>query len=194
MPGRYARFSCASLMSSTIAGLRPHRTVGACALTMAATVVPHDPAPMTATEDSGLTAVAYGADVRASRRRPAPGHAMVPPMTRDVALGVGVIVPIRAFALGKARLAEHLASEDRAELARRLAECVVTAAADLPVLVVSSDDDVRRGPRHGHSRSSTTRAPSTAPPRPAGPGSPRPAPPESWSRTPISLAPPRSGA
>jgi 2-phospho-L-lactate guanylyltransferase len=57
---------------------------------------------------------------------------------------VGVVVPIRAFALGKARLAEHLASEDRAELAQRLAECVVTAAVGLPVLVVSSDDDVRR--------------------------------------------------
>ena len=59
-------------------------------------------------------------------------------------VGVGVVVPIRAFALGKERLAGHLAAEDRAELARRLAECVVTAAADLPVLVVSSDDDVRR--------------------------------------------------
>ncbi len=58
--------------------------------------------------------------------------------------GVGVVVPIRAFALGKARLADHLTSEDRAELAQRLAECVVAAAADLPVLIVSSDDDVRR--------------------------------------------------
>jgi 2-phospho-L-lactate guanylyltransferase len=61
-------------------------------------------------------------------------------MTRDV----GVVVPIRAFALGKARLADHLTSEDRAQLAQRLAECVVTAAGDLPVLIVSSDDDVRR--------------------------------------------------
>jgi 2-phospho-L-lactate/phosphoenolpyruvate guanylyltransferase len=59
-------------------------------------------------------------------------------------VGVGVVVPIRAFALGKARLAGHLAAEDRAELARRLADCVVTAAAGLRVLVVSSDDEVRR--------------------------------------------------
>jgi 2-phospho-L-lactate guanylyltransferase len=57
---------------------------------------------------------------------------------------VGVVVPIRAFALGKARLADHLTSEERAELGQRLAECVVTAARDLEVLVVSSDDDVRR--------------------------------------------------
>jgi 2-phospho-L-lactate/phosphoenolpyruvate guanylyltransferase len=56
---------------------------------------------------------------------------------------VGVVVPIRAFALGKARLAGHLPTDERAALGRRLAECVVTAAHDLPVLVVSSDDDVR---------------------------------------------------
>jgi 2-phospho-L-lactate guanylyltransferase len=57
---------------------------------------------------------------------------------------VGVVVPIRAFALGKARLADHLPREERAALGRRLAECVVTAAQGLEVLVVSSDDDVRR--------------------------------------------------
>ena len=56
---------------------------------------------------------------------------------------VGVVVPIRAFALGKARLSGHIPSDQRAALGRRLAECVVTAAHDLTVLVVSSDDDVR---------------------------------------------------
>ena len=30
------RFSCALVMSSTMEGLRPHKTVGACALTMVA--------------------------------------------------------------------------------------------------------------------------------------------------------------
>jgi len=57
---------------------------------------------------------------------------------------VGVVVPIRAFALGKARLADHLATEERAALGQQLAASVVTAAHGLEVLVVSSDDDVRR--------------------------------------------------
>lgn len=53
------------------------------------------------------------------------------------------MVPIRAFALGKARLAHRLDDAARGALGRRLAECVVGAAQDLPVLVVSSDADVR---------------------------------------------------
>jgi 2-phospho-L-lactate guanylyltransferase len=55
----------------------------------------------------------------------------------------GVVVPIRAFALGKARLAAALEPAERAALARRLAERVLHAAAPLPVVVVSSDPDVR---------------------------------------------------
>jgi 2-phospho-L-lactate guanylyltransferase len=55
----------------------------------------------------------------------------------------GVVVPIRAFALGKARLADALDPAERAALARRLAERVLQAAAPLPVVVVSSDPDVR---------------------------------------------------
>jgi len=65
------------------------------------------------------------------------------PMTHSPGAGVGVVVPIRAFALGKARLAGHLPARERDALARRLAECVVTAAHDLQILVVSSDDAVR---------------------------------------------------
>jgi 2-phospho-L-lactate guanylyltransferase len=61
----------------------------------------------------------------------------------------GVVVPIRAFALGKARLAGHLPDDERSALARRLAENVVRAAADLAVVVVSSDDEVRRW-AHAH--------------------------------------------
>src|SRR4051812_35952885 len=75
-----------------------------------------------------------------------PGDATVPlsaPAVPARLVGVGVVVPIRAFALGKRRLARHLAPGERAELARELAECVVAAAVGLPVLVVSSDDDVR---------------------------------------------------
>jgi 2-phospho-L-lactate guanylyltransferase len=57
--------------------------------------------------------------------------------------GVGVVVPIRAFALGKARLAEQLDVTARAELGRQLAERVVRAAEAFEVVVVSSDHEVR---------------------------------------------------
>jgi 2-phospho-L-lactate/phosphoenolpyruvate guanylyltransferase len=55
----------------------------------------------------------------------------------------GVVIPIRAFALGKARLAEQLDAGHRATLARRLADGVADAAGALPVVVVTSADDVR---------------------------------------------------
>jgi 2-phospho-L-lactate guanylyltransferase len=56
---------------------------------------------------------------------------------------VGVVVPIRAFALGKARLGEQLDVTARAELGRRLADRVVRAAEGFEVIVVSSDAEVR---------------------------------------------------
>jgi 2-phospho-L-lactate guanylyltransferase len=56
----------------------------------------------------------------------------------------GAVIPIRAFALGKARLAAALDASERAALGRRWAEQVLHAAAPLPVVVVSSDPDVRR--------------------------------------------------
>lgn len=56
----------------------------------------------------------------------------------------GIVVPIRAFALGKARLAEYLDPAERAALGRRLAEQVVGAGAGYEVIVVSSDEEVRR--------------------------------------------------
>jgi 2-phospho-L-lactate/phosphoenolpyruvate guanylyltransferase len=55
----------------------------------------------------------------------------------------GVVIPIRAFALGKARLAETLAAPERAALGQRWAEQVVHAASPMTTLVVSSDPDVR---------------------------------------------------
>lgn len=55
----------------------------------------------------------------------------------------GAVIPIRAFALGKARLAASLDGAERAALGRRWAEQVVDAAGELPVVVVvSSDPDV----------------------------------------------------
>jgi 2-phospho-L-lactate guanylyltransferase len=55
----------------------------------------------------------------------------------------GAVIPIRAFALGKARLAAALDGPERATLGRRWAEQVVHAAAPMPTVVVSSDPDVR---------------------------------------------------
>jgi 2-phospho-L-lactate/phosphoenolpyruvate guanylyltransferase len=54
----------------------------------------------------------------------------------------GVVVPIRAFAAGKGRLAPELDEPARAELARRMADRVVDAAAGFPVVVVSSAPEV----------------------------------------------------
>lgn len=55
----------------------------------------------------------------------------------------GAVIPIRAFASGKARLAAALDVSERAALGRRWAEQVVRAAAPMPVVVVSSDSEVR---------------------------------------------------
>jgi 2-phospho-L-lactate guanylyltransferase len=57
--------------------------------------------------------------------------------------GAGVVIPVRAFALGKARLTAHLDDETRAALARMLADRVGAASGELPTVVVSSADDVR---------------------------------------------------
>jgi 2-phospho-L-lactate guanylyltransferase len=53
-----------------------------------------------------------------------------------------VVIPLRAFRLGKARLAGALDPDARAELARRMAERVIAAAGPLPVAVVTSDPEV----------------------------------------------------
>ncbi len=95
---------------------------------MAATVVPHEPAPITATD--------VGDPTLGSIRGP-----MFPDAAR--AHLSGAVIPIRAFALGKARLAPSLDGAERAALGRSWAEQVVHAAAPMPVVVVSSDPDVR---------------------------------------------------
>jgi 2-phospho-L-lactate guanylyltransferase len=55
----------------------------------------------------------------------------------------GVVLPIRSFLLGKARLASDLDDEARAALGRRLADRVADAAAPYPTLVVTSAPEVR---------------------------------------------------
>lgn len=54
-----------------------------------------------------------------------------------------VVIPIRAFARGKARLASELDDDTRAALFARMADAVLAAAGELPVAVVTSADEVR---------------------------------------------------
>ena len=53
-----------------------------------------------------------------------------------------VVIPVKAFALAKNRLASALDPAQRSELARSMATRVVEAAAPLPVTVVCEDDEV----------------------------------------------------
>ncbi|MCZ7536859.1 MAG: 2-phospho-L-lactate guanylyltransferase [Acidimicrobiia bacterium] len=53
-----------------------------------------------------------------------------------------VVVPLRSFRVGKARLASRLEPAERAALAREMAERVIDAAQGIPTVVVSSDPDV----------------------------------------------------
>jgi 2-phospho-L-lactate/phosphoenolpyruvate guanylyltransferase len=55
---------------------------------------------------------------------------------------VSVLIPVKAFADAKLRLAPAMTGVDRAALARSMAERVVHAAAPLPVAIVCDDDDV----------------------------------------------------
>jgi 2-phospho-L-lactate guanylyltransferase len=54
----------------------------------------------------------------------------------------GVVVPLRSFALGKARLADALDDDARRAFTRTMAERVVAAAGERPTVVVSSAPDV----------------------------------------------------
>ena len=55
----------------------------------------------------------------------------------------GVVIPLRAFANGKARLAAVMDDLERTALARSMADCVVEAGGTLPMVVVSSAPEVR---------------------------------------------------
>ena len=55
---------------------------------------------------------------------------------------VGVLIPVKAFADAKGRLAGAVEPDVRADLARSMAATVIAAAAPLPVTVVCDDDGV----------------------------------------------------
>lgn len=62
---------------------------------------------------------------------------------RSDATGASVLVPVKAFAQAKLRLAPALDPATRAELARAMAVRVLRAAHPLPVSVVCDDEEVR---------------------------------------------------
>ena len=55
-----------------------------------------------------------------------------------------VVVPIKRFANAKTRLAGVLSARERELLARSMAERVIAAAAGMPLIVVTDDDEVAR--------------------------------------------------
>lgn len=59
------------------------------------------------------------------------------------AVSAAVVVPVKAFAQAKVRLAAALEPVTRAELARAMAARVLRAARPLPALVVCDDEEVR---------------------------------------------------
>lgn len=54
----------------------------------------------------------------------------------------GIVIPLRSFVFGKARLADRLDAPARADLARSMADRVVDAAGRRPIVVVSSAPEV----------------------------------------------------
>ena len=63
-------------------------------------------------------------------------------MSRLLLGPVAVLVPVKAFAAAKVRLAPALGPDERAHLARSMADQVVAAARHLPVAVVCDDREV----------------------------------------------------
>jgi 2-phospho-L-lactate/phosphoenolpyruvate guanylyltransferase len=61
----------------------------------------------------------------------------------DATARAGVVVPIRAFAGGQARLVDAIDAAARADLGRELAARVLAAAAPFPVVVVTDAPEVR---------------------------------------------------
>ena len=64
------------------------------------------------------------------------------PHPHRAAHSTGVVIPLRSFTLGKARLSTALADEERIAFVRSMAERVVAASRPRPIVIVSSAPDV----------------------------------------------------
>ncbi len=136
-------------------GRRAHSRVGVFALVSAATVVPHEPAPITPTlivcvpPDVVPVFMLVPRSARLDRSACARRHRSATHPTRTSytrRVDVAVLVPVKAFTEAKQRLATVLSAADRIRLARWLADGVVASLGSTPVFVVCDDPDVRDGP------------------------------------------------
>ena len=100
---------------------------------------PYGPAP---TPPGPTTRAQPGTRTPGSGGQPTTSGPDTDPYSGPMSGAVAVLIPVKAFGAAKGRLAEVLDGLARADLARRMAETVVTAAAPLPVTVVCDDDDV----------------------------------------------------
>jgi 2-phospho-L-lactate guanylyltransferase len=69
-------------------------------------------------------------------------YRQAPPVDSRVVTRAVVLVPVKAFAAAKVRLAPALDAHDRAALARSMADRVVASASPLPVAVACDDEEV----------------------------------------------------
>ena len=138
-------------MDAASSGAHAQSESGCVAPTSVATVVPHDPAPITATRST--------MHKRLGRPRSGPGvrpytgsvpKAIVPSARLSVVSAgdrVGpevVLIPVKAFHQAKKRLGPALSDAERVALVRAMASHVVSACAPLPVAVVCDDEAVAR--------------------------------------------------
>ena len=129
------------MICSASSGRRAQSTVGVLTLASAATVVPHDPAPMTATRisDERDMAAAYAPAEPAAVVAAAPRGLRAPSLR---VVDLAALIPVKSFRAAKARLAGVLTDEERARLARAMATRVVEAARPLPTFVACDHDEV----------------------------------------------------
>src|SRR3954468_4788283 len=123
-------------MVSAKSGRRAHSTVGELRAARPATAVPHEPAPITA--------------VRGMHQTLLVGSSVDFALMTDWLGPVAVLVPVKAFAEAKLRLAPALAGAEGSRLAKTMAAHVLEAARPLPVAVVCDDAAVADwARRHG---------------------------------------------
>src|SRR5437868_15349223 len=115
-------------MASARSARRAHSTVGELRAARAATAVPHEPAPITA--------------VRGMRKTLQAGVTHRLPLVTNWLGPVAVLVPVKAFADAKLRLAPALPAAERSRLAQTMATHVLEVARPLPVAVVCDDPAV----------------------------------------------------